>query len=540
MQDSVDEVLAKLQARAPHWAARSASQRAELLRACLPQLEAGAAAWVADACRAKGIDFAAPLAGEEWMGGPAVTMRHLRLYAETLEGKPALKPQSENGRVRVFPSARFDRWFLPGFRAEIQLQAGHSATQTAAHNPQALGPGGVALVLGAGNISSIPPLDVLAMLLARNLVVVLKLNPINDYLLPHLQRALAPFLEAGYLTILTGDAVIGERLAQHPMVDHVHLTGSEQTYDALVWHPDPQRRAQAKLGTPRLAKPVTAELGAVTPVLVVPGAWSRADLDFQARQIAGMVAHNASFNCNAAKLVITARNWPQRTAFLQRLRAALAATPTRPAYYPGAALRWKTFAEHYSQAEILGVASDGHLPWLWIPQVQAGPDEYAFQTEAFCAVLAETCVEARTPTEFLELAVPLANQQVHGSLSCVVLAPDHLDRGALRLAVDGLHYGSVAVNTWAGTVYALGQTTWGAFPGHPVQEIQSGNGFVHNTWLLDHPAKCILQGPFRPWLKPVFMPGQKRLRSMGKNWTHFEAKPGWWRFARLAWAALRG
>ena len=42
--------------------------------------------------------------------------------------------------------------------------------------------GGVALVLGAGNVNSIPPLDALYRLIARGQVVLLKMNPVNDYL----------------------------------------------------------------------------------------------------------------------------------------------------------------------------------------------------------------------------------------------------------------------------------------------------------------------------------------------------------------------
>jgi acyl-CoA reductase-like NAD-dependent aldehyde dehydrogenase len=540
MQDSVDQLLGGLQARAAHWATRSAIERADLLRACMPFLETTAPGWVADACQAKGLDPATELAGEEWISGPAVTMRHLRLFAEALEGRHPAGPKLRGDRVRVFPSARFDSWLMPGFRAEIQLAAGQTASQTAIDQPHKLGPGGVALVLGAGNISSIPPLDTLAMLLSHNFVVVLKLNPVNDYLQRHFECMFAPLIDAGYLAILKGGAELGEQLAQHAAVDHVHLTGSEQTYDAIVWHQDPALRGRAKQGAPRLNKPVTAELGAVTPVLVVPGAWSRADLDFQAKQIVGMVAHNASFNCNAAKLIVTARNWPQRTAFLNRLRRAFTATPTRPAYYPGAAQRWQKFAESYSQAEILGQADDGHLPWLFIPHVKANDQEYALRNEAFSSVLAETTVEARHPDEFLRMAVPLVNQHVYGSLSCVVLAPNHIERSAMDQALNDLNYGSIAVNTWAGMVFALGQTPWGAAPGHTPQDIQSGSGFVHNTMLLDHPAKCILRGPFRPWLKPAFFPGFKTLRGLGESWTHFEARPNLARFARLAWSAMRG
>ena len=127
-------------------------------------------------------------------------------------------------------------------------------------------------------------------------------------------------------------------------MDSIHLTGSARTYDAIVWGSDrnahPARKAE---GRRALSKPVTAELGCVTPVLVVPGRWSSADLEFQARHVAAMVTQNAGFNCNAAQVVVLARGWAQREEFVDRLKAALARIPPRRAYYPGAQERHRGF-----------------------------------------------------------------------------------------------------------------------------------------------------------------------------------------------------
>ncbi len=63
-----------------------------------------------------------------------------------------------------------------------------------------LGPtrtGGIAAVLGAGNISSIAPLDTIYELIAHNRVVALKLNPVTDPLLPVFERIFAPLIELG-------------------------------------------------------------------------------------------------------------------------------------------------------------------------------------------------------------------------------------------------------------------------------------------------------------------------------------------------------
>jgi nucleotide-binding universal stress UspA family protein len=82
-----------------------------------------------------------------------------------------------------------------------------------------------------------------------------------------------------------------------------------------------------------------------TPVIVVPGDWSPADVAFQARSVAGMLQLNAGFNCNAPKLLVLAGGWTHKAAFLEALRRVFAPLPERPAYYPGARDRWRAFVD---------------------------------------------------------------------------------------------------------------------------------------------------------------------------------------------------
>ena len=172
------------------------------------------------------------------------------------------------------------------------------------------------------------------------------------------------------LEIVTGGVDEGRYLCAHPLVQSIHLTGSDRTHDAIVWGDTPEERERRKAaGTPRLDKAVTSELGSVTPVLVVPGRWSRMALKYQARNVASMVAHNASFNCNAAKVLVLARGWAQREEFLDALQEVLASLPPRKAYYPGAEQRYQAFVERYPQARVLGARGDGVVPWTLIPNV---------------------------------------------------------------------------------------------------------------------------------------------------------------------------
>ncbi|MFN8086331.1 MAG: aldehyde dehydrogenase family protein [Microbacterium sp.] len=130
-----------------------------------------------------------------------------------------------------------------------------------------------------------------------------------------LRARLAPLIEPGFLRIVTGGGDVGAYLTRHPDIAHVHITGSEATFRAIV---------------PGLSVPITAELGGVSPIIIVPGEWSRADLRYQAEHVVTMRLHNSGHNCIAGQVVILSRDWPQRAEFLDELRAAHDRAP-RPA-----------------------------------------------------------------------------------------------------------------------------------------------------------------------------------------------------------------
>ncbi|MCX6551564.1 MAG: aldehyde dehydrogenase family protein, partial [Acidobacteria bacterium] len=353
-----------------------------------------------------------------------------------------------------------------------------------------------------------------------------------------------PLIDAGFLALIRGGAEVGVAACHHPLVDRVHLTGSRRTYDAIVWGADPadrQRRRAAR--DPWLAKPVTAELGCVTPVIVVPGPWSNDDLEFQARHVAGMVANNASFNCVAGKVLVLPGGWPAREAFVDRVAAALARTPGRRAYYPGADARYRAFLERYPGARVVGADGDGVVPWTLIPDVAPERGEYALTEEAFCGVLATVTLDASGPDEFLAKAVAFANDAIEGTLSCVVLVHPETRRAhgpALDQAIADLRYGGVGVNVWSGVLFALGVTSWGAFPGHTPEDIGSGVGVVHNSLMFDYPEKSVVRAPFRMWPTPVWFADHRSLADVGRQLTAFERQPSWSRLPGVLAAAVRG
>lgn len=552
-RDRLDRVLDRLSASRDTWPRVAIPDRIALLEACVAGVVRVAPDQVAEACRRRRIEPGSVHAGEEWLGGPMVTVHAMRRYVRALRAGAAPRPLgSRTGpggeAIRtVFPGTVVDRFLYYSIRGEVWFAPGVEPTQGREYRAAAegrSGPARLGVVLGAGNVSSIGPLDVLYKLFVENQVVVLKMNPVNEWLGPYLEDAFAPLVERGVLGFVYGGADVGDALCTDPRVEAIHLTGSHRTHDAIVWGADPAEAASRRAeGRPRIDVPITSELGSVTPVLVVPERWSDGDLEFQARHVASMVAHNGSFNCNAAKVLVLARGWPQREAFLARLEAALRRTPPRYAYYPGAEERWRGFMERYPQARAVGERAEGAVPWTVIPDVPPREGEYALSHEAFCGVLAVTTLDADDAPAFLDRAVDFANDSVWGTLSCVILAHPRVRRAhaaELDRACSRLRYGAIGINVWTGVNYSIAATTWGAFPGHPLTDIRSGRGVVHNAYLFDEPQKSILHAPFRIWPTPVWFADHRNLAALGEQLTAFEATRSPWRLARVALAGMRG
>jgi hypothetical protein len=407
-------------------------------------------------------------------------------------------------------------------------------------------PGRVALVLGAGNASSIGPLDAIHKLFVEQQVVVLKLHPVMAHLAGVQAAALAPLVREGVLRIVTGDHVQGGHLASHPGVDTLHITGSDRTYDAIVYGTGAEGAERKRRDDPVLRKPFTAELGNLTPIIVVPGRWSGAELDYHAENIATMLTNNAGFNCTTSRVIVTAAAWPQRGALLDRIRRRLGELPTRLAYYPGAAARFAAFREVHPEGELFGDPSDGHLPWMLIaglsPDLAGDP---CYRIEAFCSVTAETPIEARDTAAFLERATAFANERLWGTLNATLIvdprtAKDPAIRPALEGAIEGLRYGTVSLNHWSAAGYGIGITPWGAYPGNPRHDIGSGTGFVHNPLMFERAEKTVIRGPFRAWPRPPWFSNHTAPHRLMPELTRFEADHHLRRLLPIARYAIRG
>jgi acyl-CoA reductase-like NAD-dependent aldehyde dehydrogenase len=546
--DEIDRSISRLSDNRSRWEQTSIPQRLEYLQACLDRTLAVAEAWTLAACQAKGIDPKSSLAGEEWVAGPISIGRNIRLLMNSLQAGGQLVPpktwQREDGQIvaQVLPANPIERLLYLGYRAEVWLEPGAALTQGRIYREPTAAK--VALVLGAGNVSSIVAMDVLSKLFNENQVPIVKMNPVNAYVGTHLAQAFEPLMRDGFLEIVYGGVEVGKYLCQHPQIETIHITGSHKTHDAIVWGASEIEQQECKAANyPSITKPVTSELGCVTPILVVPGKWSPADLTFQARQVASTIAHNASFNCVSGQVLVTAAGWAQQAEFLAAVKRELAAIPPRQAYYPGAQDRYQAFLDRYPQSEPLGTRTPAIVPWTLIPDVPSVAGEYALTEEAFCGVLAQVSIDADTAPDFLTKAVEFANDRVWGTLSCTLLIDTQTQQkyhAELDAAIASLKYGAIGVNIWSGMIFYFGATTWGAYPGNTVADIGSGIGFVHNSYLFDRPQKSVAYAPFRIFPTPAWFATHQNLLGMARQLLKFEADPSWQNLPGVVMAALRG
>ncbi|HEY1975741.1 MAG TPA: aldehyde dehydrogenase family protein [Candidatus Baltobacteraceae bacterium] len=565
---NIDLELRALRAGAERWAALSIPGKVALLMECRDGVHRQAARWTAAAAEAKGLN-ATPVAGEEAISGPWAVLRCLNAYAATLseidrcgsvgfDTKRVRRGIDGQTIVDVFPVDSWDRVLLSGIRAEVWMQPDVTPqTLDATIGPwyrQSRRDPRVALILGAGNIASIAPLDVLYKLVADGTVCILKMNPVNHYLGPIFEDAFAPLVREGYLRFAYGGAEVGKYLCSHAAVDDIHITGSDKTHDAIVFG-DGAEGAQRKLRSrPLLEKPISSELGNVSPTIVVPGPWSDADIGFQAENIVTQKLHNDGFNCIASQILILPREWARTPDLIAAVYALLGKIADRPAYYPGAAQRVGTLAAGHRETRAFGRDDDGFVARTVCVLDPADDGEAGFSTEAFSSFLGIVALPGDTAS-YLRDAVAFANDRLWGTLGGNIIAHpatmrEH--RGAFERAVADLRYGCVGVNAWTGVGFLTCQTPWGAYPGHTLDDIGSGIGVVHNSYLFSRSQKSVIYAPFAPFPRsllgyggsllpkpPWFVSNRNQLK-IGLALCDFETHKSLLTMARIAALAMTG
>jgi hypothetical protein len=535
----------------------SLERRIDLCRSCVETLMPTVDDWIDAGARGKQCPNRIDVMAEELLSGPLIAVRLLRLLEQSfsdllLYGHTRL-PQAEalpyerrihgKSMLPIFPTlSLWDRLIFRGISADAILM--ERAEPRKRHSDlyrqlQDTSVSKISLVLGAGNVSSVPFSDAIHKSLVCGHQVILKMNPVNAYLKPIFERAFAPLFQEGLLVAIEGDSQVGQALVDHPDVDDVHLTGSAHTHDRIVWGDDPQEiLARKEAGTPRLTKPVTSELGNVSPWIIVPGVYSTKELTSQAMHLAASITNNAGFNCLATRVIVTCQNWPQRREFLRLLQQNLQSIPKRPAYYPGALERYRRFTQTNIDPD-----DSGCLPYRLLESQSIDQNPLVFQEESFTCVCVETPLASQTASQFLDEAVALCNLRLPGTLCASVSFPKlfvEQKRRIISQALGTLRYGCVSVNQWSALAYSLLTPPWGGAPGASLEDAQSGIGQVHNTYLLERVEKTILYGPLVNFPKPVWFPGHRNALRVGRELIGLYHQPSNYRLMKLFQHALIG
>ena len=561
-----DTALAELDSAKDTWARLPLAERIALLSSMKDGIMKVAEGWAEIAARKKGLIPGTAIAGEEWITGPYATMAGVNALMSTLaqmDGRRFIdhlrtrKLATGQLGVRVLPHTIWDHLLLSGVSAEVWMQKDITVTDLKKNAaiayavPEEKRVGKVALVLGAGNVSAITLLDVLQKLILENQVVILKMNPINDYLTDYFKIAMKPFIDGGFLRIVKGDGIGGAYLCEHPIVEELHITGSDATHDAIVWGEGEDGLANKKAGTPKNTKRITSELGSVSPTIVVPGPWSAADIRYQAENIATIKLHNAGHNCVSTQALIMPRGWDKAGALLEALRKVIS-TSTRPAWYPGALERLDSYADHGGKVET--VSRGDTAPPLVIGEI--GEDSYNRSCEVFGPAFGIKELDGSDAEAYLVAAIEYSNSELWGTLGANILIHPKTIRQIGKKRFEEIlaefKYGTIGINGWCALGFLITNCPWGAYPGGTLKDVGSGIGAVHNAFMLERTEKVVVQAPWRPFPRgllsgqftllprPPFFITNTRQHKIGEALTKFQYKPSWFKLPKVFYHALLG
>lgn len=506
---------------------------------------------------AKGLDARELGNDKDWLDIALITRIHaivhrmlceIRDYGTPRVPNPLKKHEDGRVKVQVYPDTRLHGMLFRGITHEVWFEPGIEINQIIAGQAEKCisksYTGGVALVLGAGNAAALIPSDVFHKLFHDLQVVALKMNPVNSYLGPLFEEAYRSLIEGGFLRILYGGSSEGTYLVEHPLVDEIHMTGSAGTFETIVFGSGRLGIRNREERNPKLKKPFSSELGCITPWIVVPDGWTSKHVKLAASRMAYWMIYQEGYTCFAPRLLVFHQGWEYRRQFLDVLAESLAQVPTMPAYYPSSLELQRDFISEHPDATRIGGKEENHIPWTIIEGINPNSaSDICFNRESFSGLCAECSLNAKSTSEFLELAVNFLNNSVWGNLSATVIVPDesfkdHRIRSEVENAVTNLEYGSIGINVPG--VFAIYNmiSPWGAYPGNNIYDIQSGIGKVANFLLLPYVEKVVVRAPLATSPFP-FRVDAKNLDLFCKKFANFEANQSFRNFLKVVVQAYR-
>ena len=561
----LDQMLAKIAGHKTVWARLPIKDKIQYLLEVRQAALDNAQLWADAETKAKQLRPGSPLVGAEaWLACPYGLVAWVSASIQTLtaldRGADLLAHvklrRSVDGKViaRVLPFDIYEELLFHGITADVWMRDGvteQNLRENMAGFYRREDPDGeLALVLGAGNVSAIVPLDILDRMINCGEVVVCKMNPVNEYLGPVFEAIFGQLIRDGYLAFVYGGGDVGEYLTRHDAVQAIHITGSARTHDLIVYGPGEEGERRKAADDRAVDKPINSELGGVGATIVLPGPWAGADFRYQADHVVTQKLHNAGHNCVASQVLILPADWDGSPRMLREVRLRLGASEPRTAYYPGTEQRLSALRQAEPAAEVLGDDAQRML----VANLDPAAEQYGFRTEFFAPAMVTTSLPGDA-AQFLQRAVDFCNDRLYGTLSVNLIVHPATRRqlGAdFDRAIAALRYGGIGINVWVGAAFLIARAAWGAYPGHSYPDVQSGIGVVHNALMFDKPLKTVVSGPFRPFPrsvrhgentlfpKPPWFLTSKTSESTARRLTEFAGAPSAAKLPALFSSALRG
>ena len=501
-----------------------------LLNQTIENIKAISYYWATLASEKKGI-LNKSKEGEEWIGGPFACIYAIQYFIDSLQNEDGLNISNfddSKKSYKVFPTKTIEKLLFPFLEGEVRFGKNLSFEQINEFrgfaNRFKNNKSKITLILGAGNVSSIPVLDALFHMIAYKSVIYMKLNPVNDYLLPIFTQVFEPFISRGYMIITEGDMEASKYLTQHEGFHHTHLTGSNFTYENIVYGKILNDKERSVKTLPKVnKKPITTELGNVTPIIVHPGNWSRSEIKHQAKKIVTAKLNNSGFNCIAAQVIVLPKDWKHTQKLKDDILFYLKKVGDTTSYYPGASenLDQLLETENYEQINNLSCNTPFLVSDLDLEK------EYA-NKEVWSTALYFKEIPYTSNENFCSNSIEYVNNELWGNLGVTVLIKNHkkkTNQSILNDYVENLKYGTVAINEWSALGFVIPTLPWGGYPGNKDNDIQSGQGYVHNSLLFESPQKGVVYSRFRlsPIIDPPWFVTNNKAHRIFKNLTYYQA-----------------
>ncbi len=540
----IDRFITTLRTKSKEYNSINNVQLASMLEETISNIKEVSFFWATICSDNKGTTKT-PAEGEEWLGGPFASVLATQYYIKSLTNDDDLtekKYNSEENSYKVFPNNFIERITFPFIDAKVIFNKSMSFDDINKYRGFSkrydIDPS-ITLVLGAGNFSSIPYLDVLYHLITRKSVILLKLNPVNEYLKPVFEKVFQNFIERGYIIVTTGNIDESKYMATHPGINHIHLTGSDKTFEDIVYGRElTEKERRSKSLSKVNNKPITSELGNVTPIIIHPGKWSTSDIKYQARKIVTAKLNNNGFNCIAAQVVVLPDGWGQTETLIKYVKYYMNKAKERKAYYPESIERLENLEKDkgYERVNALSCVTP-HLT----REIKAY-SKYEID-EVWSSTIYFKKIEYTSVEDFANKAIDYCNNQLWGNLGVSVIIKDHdrkFNEHITNLYIDRLKFGTIAINEWAAIGYIIPQLPWGGYPGNRDNDIQSGQSVVHNSMLFESPLKGVVNTKFRisRLIDPPWYVTNKKARRLFKNLTYYQIENSNINFLKLIFAAL--